>query len=86
MPQLNYLKEEACKIILIEGLKIKTALVSVSDKENIASLLKVLKKKTNGKELMETKEILKLKKFLNYRGYEFQDIDKAFSEFSRENL
>ena len=42
--------------------------------------------KTNGKDLMETKEILKLKKFLNYRGYEFQDIDKAFSEFNRENL
>ena len=48
--------------------------------------LKALKKKTNGKDLIETKEILKLKKFLNYRGYEFQDIDKAFSEFSRENL
>ena len=56
------------------------------DTDWTASALKALKKKTNGKDLMETKEILKLKKFLNYRGYEFQDIDKAFSEFSRENL
>ncbi len=56
------------------------------DTDWTACALKSLKKKTNGKELMETREILKLKKFLNYRGYEFQDIDKAFSEFSRENL
>ena len=56
------------------------------DTDWTACALEALKKKTNGKELMETKEILKLKKFLNYRGYEFQDIDKAFSEFNRENL
>ena len=56
------------------------------DTDWTACALKALKKKTNGKDLMETKEILKLKKFLNYRGYEFQDIDKAFSEFNRENL
>ena len=56
------------------------------DTDWTACALKVLKKKTNGKDLMDTKEILKLKKFLNYRGYEFQDIDKAFSEFNRENL
>jgi SOS response regulatory protein OraA/RecX len=31
-------------------------------------------------------EILKLKKFLNYRGFEFQDIDKAFSKLNKENL
>ena len=40
----------------------------------------------NGKDLMESKELLKLKNFLNYRGYEFQHIDKAFSEFNKENL
>ena len=56
------------------------------DTDWTACALKALKKKTYGKDLMETKEILKLKKFLNYRGYEFQDIDKAFSEFNRENL
>ena len=56
------------------------------DTDWTACALKALKKKMNGKDLMETKEILKLKKFLNYRGYEFQDIDKAFSEFNRENL
>ena len=56
------------------------------DTDWTACALKTLKKKTNGKDLIETKEILKLKKFLNYRGYEFQDIDKAFSEFNKENL
>ena len=56
------------------------------DTDWTACALEALKKKTNGKELMETKEILKLKKFLNYRGYEFQDIDKAFSEFNKENI
>ena len=78
-------------------LRIRNELVQRGIKESIfdsiqrdtdwtACALKALKKKTNGKDLMETKEILKLKKFLNYRGYEFQDIDKAFSEFNRENL
>ena len=48
--------------------------------------LEVLNKKTNGKQPEELKEILKLKNFLNYRGFEFQDIDKAFREFNQENL
>ena len=56
------------------------------DTDWTACALKALKKKTNGKYLVETNEILKLKKFLNYRGFEFQDIDKAFSEFNKENL
>ena len=56
------------------------------DTDWTACALEALKKKTNGKDLMETKEILKLKKFLNYRGYEFQDIDKAFSEFNKEKI
>ena len=56
------------------------------DTDWTACALKALKKKTNGKDPVETKEILKLKKFLNYRGYEFQDIDKAFLEFNKENL
>ena len=40
--------------------------------------LEVLKKKVRGNMPTETKEILKLKKFLNYRGFDFQDIDRAF--------
>ena len=48
--------------------------------------LEVLEKKTNGKKPEEMKEILKLKKFLNYRGFEFEDIDKAFSMLNKENL
>ena len=48
--------------------------------------LKVLKKKIKGKNPDELKEILKLKNFLNYRGFEFQDIDKAFSMLNKENL
>ena len=41
--------------------------------------LAALRKKTNGNNPEEMKEILKVKNFLNYRGFEFQDIDKAFS-------
>ena len=48
--------------------------------------LEVLEKKINGKKPEEMKEILKLKKFLNYRGFEFEDIDKAFSMLNKENL
>ena len=48
--------------------------------------LEVLKKKIKGKNPDELKEILKLKNFLNYRGFEFQDIDKAFSMLNKENL
>ena len=47
--------------------------------------LEALKKKMNGKMPEETKDILKLKSFLNYRGFEFQDIDKAFDLLSKEN-
>ena len=51
-----------------------------------SNALDALKKKLNGKVPQETKEILKLKNFLNYRGFEFQDIDKAFSMLDKENL
>jgi regulatory protein len=44
-----------------------------------------LEKKTNGKKPDDMKAILKLKNFLNYRGFEFQDIDKAFSMLDEEN-
>ena len=47
--------------------------------------LEALKKKMNGKRPKETKDILKLKSFLNYRGFEFQDIDKAFDLLNKEN-
>ena len=47
--------------------------------------LEALKKKMNGKKPEETKDVLKLKSFLNYRGFEFQDIDKAFALLNEEN-
>ena len=40
--------------------------------------LEALRKKVRGNMPTETKEILKLKRFLNYRGFDFKDIDKAF--------
>ena len=40
--------------------------------------LEALRKKVSGNMPTETKEILKLKRFLNYRGFDFKDIDKAF--------
>tara|TARA_Y100000766_G_C18716304_1_gene511630 strand:- start:331 stop:792 length:462 start_codon:yes stop_codon:yes gene_type:complete len=46
--------------------------------------LAALRKKTNGNNPEEMKEILKVKNFLNYRGFEFQDIDKAFSILNEE--
>ena len=41
--------------------------------------LEVLEKKVKGKFPEEKKEVLKLKNFLNYRGFNFQHIDNAFS-------
>ena len=78
-------------------LRIKNELIQRGVKESIFNsiqadtewssyALEVLEKKTNGKKPEEMKEILKLKKFLNYRGFEFEDIDKAFSKLNKENL
>ena len=74
----NELSQRGIKESIFDSIK--------KDTDWTACALKALKKKTNGKELTETREILKLKKFLNYRGYEFQDIDKAFSEFNKEKI
>lgn len=46
--------------------------------------LEALRKKIRGSFPKETKDILKLKRFLNYRGFEFQDIDKAFKIIKSE--
>ena len=46
--------------------------------------LEALKKKISGDMPTETKDILKLKRFLNYRGFDFQDIDKAFQIIKSE--
>ncbi len=46
--------------------------------------LEALKKKVSGDMPTETKEILKLKRFLNYRGFDFQHIDKAFQLIKSE--
>ena len=78
-------------------LRIKSELIQRGVKENLfyslekeidwsSNALDALKKKLNGKVPQERKEILKLKNFLNYRGFEFQDIDKAFSMLDKENL
>tara|TARA_B100001559_G_scaffold244660_1_gene207735 strand:+ start:810 stop:1271 length:462 start_codon:yes stop_codon:yes gene_type:complete len=78
-------------------LRIKSELIQRGVKESLfyslekeidwsSNALDALKKKLNGKVPQETKEILKLKNFLNYRGFEFQDIDKAFSMLDKENL
>ena len=78
-------------------LRIKSELIQRGVKEKLfyslekeidwsSNALDALKKKLNGKVPQETKEILKLKNFLNYRGFEFQDIDKAFSMLDKENL
>ena len=78
-------------------LRIKSELIQRGIKDNLfdslekeidwsSSAFDALKKKVNGEAPQETKEILKLKNFLNYRGFEFQDIDKAFSMLNKENL
>ena len=46
--------------------------------------LEALKKKISGKMPTETKGILKLKRFLNYRGFDYQDINKAFQIIKSE--
>ena len=41
--------------------------------------LKVLKKKTGDQLPLEAKQLLKLKKFLSYRGFDFSHTERAFS-------
>jgi len=43
----------------------------------------VLKKKVNHEFPKETKPVLKLKKFLNYRGFDFSQIEQAFSSYKK---
>ena len=45
--------------------------------------IKVLEKKTAGIFPDETKQILKIKKFLNYRGFDFNHIEQAFSSYKK---
>ena len=45
--------------------------------------IKVLEKKTAGIFPDETKQILKIKKFLNYRGFDFNQIEQAFSSYKK---
>ncbi len=45
--------------------------------------IKVLEKKTAGIFPHETKQILKIKKFLNYRGFDFNQIEQAFSSYKK---
>ena len=78
-------------------LRIKNELIQRGVNENIFYSLdtetdwslyafQALKKKLHGKYPEDTKEILKLKKFLNYRGFDFKDIDNAFLMLNQENL
>ena len=78
-------------------LRIKNELIQRGVNENIFYSLdaeidwsfyafEALKKKLHGKYPEDTKEILKLKKFLNYRGFDFKDIDNAFLMLNQENL
>ena len=46
--------------------------------------LEALRKKINGDLPTEIKDVLKLKRFLNYRGFDFQDIDRAFELLKNE--
>ena len=45
--------------------------------------IKVLEKKTAGIFPDQTKQILKIKKFLNYRGFDFNHIEQAFSSYKK---
>ena len=45
--------------------------------------IEVLKKKTAGIFPDETKQILKIKKFMNYRGFNFNQIEEAFSSYKK---
>ena len=45
--------------------------------------IEVLNKKTAGIFPDETKQILKKKKFMNYRGFDFNQIEEAFSSYEK---
>ena len=45
--------------------------------------IEVLKKKVNHEFPKETMQVLKLKKFLNFRGFNFTQIEQAFSSYKK---
>ena len=75
-------------------LRIKQELKQRGVNENIAQPLlnnidwnsfaiAVLKKKVNHELPKEIKPVIKLKKFLNYRGFDFSQIEQAFSSYKK---
>ena len=55
----------------------------MNDIDWTAFALEVLKKKTANIFPDETKQILKIKKFMNYRGFNFNQIEEAFSSYKK---
>ena len=55
----------------------------MNDIDWTAFAIEVLKKKTAGVFPDETKQILKIKKFMNYRGFNFNQIEEAFSSYKK---
>ena len=55
----------------------------MNDIDWTAFAIEVLKKKTAGIFPDETKQILKIKKFMNYRGFNFNQIEEAFSSYKK---
>ena len=55
----------------------------MNDIDWTAFAIEVLKKKTAGVFPDETKQILKIKKFMNYRGFDFNQIEEAFSSYKK---
>ena len=55
----------------------------MSDIDWASFAIKVLEKKTAGNFPDETTQILKIKKFLNYRGFDFNHIEQAFSSYKK---
>ena len=72
------LKNKGVNILEIESL--------IDSKDWTSKARQVLQKKIKHMTSLESKEILKLKRFLNYRGFDYMDIDAAFNFIRQEDL
>ena len=72
------LKNKGVNILEIESL--------IDSKDWTSKARQVLQKKIKHMTSLESKEILKLKRFLNYRGFDYMDIDEAFNFIRQEDL
>ena len=73
--------------LLDKGIKDVVISNILDSKDWVTSAKELLKKKARNEFPLETKQVIKLKNFLIYRGFDYHEIEKAFLLFEQdENL